>query len=83
MADQHDPTKPQRARQDHSWKLWLGLVALIILIIFVVQNSQEVEVDFLFTTTSTPLIFALVFAGVLGALVGWLLPRVLRGRRHD
>ena len=83
MADQHDPTRPQRGGRDHSWKLWLGLVALIVLIVFVVQNSQEVEVDFLFTTTTTPLIFALVFAGVLGALVGWLLPRVLRGRRRE
>jgi uncharacterized integral membrane protein len=82
VADHHDPTKPQRGGGDRSWKLWAGVIALIVLIIFVVQNSQEVEVDFLFTTTSTPLIFALVFAGVLGALVGWLLPRVLRGRRH-
>jgi lipopolysaccharide assembly protein A len=80
VAD-HDPTKTSRA-QDRSWKLWAGLVALLVLIIFVVQNSQEVTVDFLFTTTTTPLIFALVFVGVLGGLVGWLLPRVRRGGRH-
>ncbi len=80
MAD-HDPT---RARgQDRSWKLWAGLVALLVLVIFVVQNSQEVSVDFLFTTTTTPLVFALVLAGALGALVGWLLPRVRRGRHRD
>jgi uncharacterized integral membrane protein len=76
----HDPTKPRG--QDRNWKLWGGLVALLILVIFVVQNSQEVTVDFLFTTTTTPLIFALGLAGALGALVGWLLPRVLRGGRH-
>jgi uncharacterized integral membrane protein len=35
-------------------------------------------VDFLFTTTDTPLIFALLIAGVLGALIGWLAPRVRR-----
>jgi uncharacterized integral membrane protein len=82
LAD-HDPTKTHRS-QDRSWKLWAGLVALLVLVIFVVQNSQEVTVDFLFTTTTTPLIFALVFAGALGALVGWLLPRVRRGgRRHE
>jgi uncharacterized integral membrane protein len=79
LAD-HDPTKPRG--QDRSWKLWGGLVALLVLVIFVVQNSQEVTVDFLFTETSTPLVFALVFAGALGALVGWLLPRVWRGGRH-
>jgi uncharacterized integral membrane protein len=76
----HDPTKPRG--QNRNWKLWGGLVALLILVIFVVQNSQEVTVDFLFTTTTTPLIFALGLAGALGALVGWLLPRVLRGGRH-
>jgi uncharacterized integral membrane protein len=80
LAD-HDPTRPRG--QDRSWKLWAGLVALLVLIIFVVQNSQEVTVDFLFTTTTTPLVFALVFAGALGALVGWLLPRVRRGRHRD
>ena len=82
MAD-HDPTKTHRA-QDRSWKLWAALVALLVLIIFVVQNSQEVTVDFLFTTTTTPLIFALALAGALGALIGWLFPRVRRGgRRHE
>lgn len=78
MAD-HD----QPRGSDRNWKLWVGVVALIILIIFVVQNSQEVEVDFLFTTTSTPLIFALLLAALLGALVAWLLPRVRRGRHRD
>ena len=77
MAD-HDPTKTRG--QDRNWKLWAAVVALVVLVIFVVQNAQEVEVDFLFTTTTTPLIFALGFAGALGALVGWLLPRVRLGR---
>ena len=79
MADQ-DPTRPRG--QDRNWKLWAGLVALLVLIVFVVQNSQEVEVDFLFTTTTTPLVFALLIAGALGWLVGWLLPRVRRGRHR-
>ena len=73
-----DPTRP--AAQRTNWKLWAALVAVIVLIVFVVQNSQEVTVDFLFTTTETPLIFALLIAGALGAAIGWLLPRVRRGR---
>jgi uncharacterized integral membrane protein len=74
----HDPTRPRG--QERNWKLWAAVVAAIVLIVFVIQNSQEVTVDFLFTTTETPLIFALAIAGVLGALVGWLAPRV---RRRD
>ncbi|HYU61287.1 MAG TPA: lipopolysaccharide assembly protein LapA domain-containing protein [Solirubrobacterales bacterium] len=81
MAD-HDPDRSRSG--DRSVKLWIAIVALIVLVIFVVQNSQEVQVDFLFTTTDTPLIFALLIAALLGALVAWLLPRVRRGRReHD
>jgi uncharacterized integral membrane protein len=82
VAD-HDPTRPRG--DDRSWRLWVGIVALIVLVIFVVQNSQDVQVDFLFTTTDTPLIFALLIAALLGALVAWLLPRVrrVRHREHD
>jgi uncharacterized integral membrane protein len=80
VAD-HDPTRPRG--QETNWKLWAGLVVLIILVVFVVQNSQKVEVDFLFTTTSTPLIFALLIAALLGAVVAWLLPLVRRGRHRE
>jgi uncharacterized integral membrane protein len=70
----------QRREEGTNWRRWALLAALVVLIVFVIQNSQEVSVDFLFTTTETPLIFALLIAGVLGALIGWLAPRV-RGRR--
>ncbi len=57
------------------------LVAIVLLLIFVIQNAQEVSIDFLFfTSIETPLILALVFSALLGALIGWLAPRV---RRRD
>lgn len=61
-------------------RFWILVVAAIVLAIFVIQNAQRVEVDFLFTTTDTPLIFALLIAGVLGAVIGWAIPRL---RRHE
>jgi uncharacterized integral membrane protein len=78
-VDDHDPTRPRG--QGREWKLWAAIVALVLLVVFVVQNSQEVEVDFLFTNTTTPLIFALLISALLGAVITWLLPRVRRGRR--
>jgi uncharacterized integral membrane protein len=57
----------------------IGVIALII----IVQNSQSVEVEILFATISTPLVFALLIAFALGALTGWLLPRVRRGRKRS
>ena len=79
MADQRN--EGQAGRQGTNWKGWALLVALVLLLIFVIQNSQEVNIDFLFfTSVSTPLILALVFSALLGALIGWLAPRV---RRRD
>jgi uncharacterized integral membrane protein len=77
VAD-HEPQ--QRREEGTNWRRWALLVALVVLIVFVIQNAQEVKVDFLFTTTETPLIFALAIAGALGALIGWLTPRVRRHR---
>ena len=59
--------------------MYLGLLALLVAIIFIVQNAQKVTVDFIFSETETPLIFALLFAFVLGLIVGLVLPR-FRGR---
>jgi uncharacterized integral membrane protein len=79
---EHDPTRA-RGGEDRNVKLWVAIVALIVLVVFVVQNSQDVQVDFLFTTTDTPLIFALLIAALLGAVIAWLLPRVRRGRHRE
>ena len=54
----------------------------VVAAIFILQNSQEVTVDFLFTTTEAPLIFALLFAAILGFLIGLALPRFRGSRDH-
>ncbi len=65
-------------RAERNWKGWAIGVAVLLLIIFIAQNAQKVQVDFLFIHTTTPLVFALLIATVLGALIGWLGPRVRR-----
>ena len=72
---------PRKERR--GWRFYVLAVAALVLLIFIVQNSQKVTVDFLFTETETPLIFALLIAGVLGALIGWAWPHVRRGRRRE
>jgi uncharacterized integral membrane protein len=67
-------------KEGRGWKFWLLVAAGVLFAIFVIQNSQDVQVDFLFTTTDTPLFLALLIAGGLGALIGWAGPRV---RRRD
>jgi uncharacterized integral membrane protein len=69
-----------RAVRGRSARFWITLVAFVASAIFILQNSQEVEVKFFFSTTNTPLIFALLLAAVLGFIVGIGLPRF---RRRD
>ena len=77
-------TGPEAPRkQGHGWRTYVLGIAVLVLLIFVAQNSQKVTVDFLFTETDTPLIFALLLAGALGALIGWAWPHVRRSRRVE
>lgn len=85
MADrERDPDDPlgrpgkSTARQ---LRTYAAVVVAILALILIIQNSQSVEFNFFFAKTNTPLFFGLLIAFVLGALVGWLLPRV-RGSRH-
>ncbi len=78
-----DSRVPEAPRTEKSgWKRWVAGTALVAMLVLIAQNSQKVEVNFFFASTDTPLVFALLIVGILGALVGWLGPRV-RGRRHD
>lgn len=70
-------------KEGRGWRFYVLVAAAIVLLVFVIQNSQEVEVEFLFTSTRTPLIFALLVAGALGAVIGWAWPHVRRGRRRE
>jgi len=78
--DSRVPEAPRTEKAE--WKKWVAGVALLAMIVLIAQNSQKVEVNFFFASVETPLVFALLVVGILGALVGWLAPRV-RGRRHD
>ena len=70
-------------QEGRSWRFYVLIVAIVVLAIFVLLNSQKVEVDFLVGQTDTPLIVALLLAGALGALIGWAWPHVRRGWRAE
>ena len=70
----------RRSRETNvSAKQMLGGGALLLLLVWFVLNTQEVEVNLIVTTVTMPLFVALIIAGLLGALVGWLLPRIRSG----
>ncbi|MEX0750557.1 MAG: lipopolysaccharide assembly protein LapA domain-containing protein [Dehalococcoidia bacterium] len=49
-------------------KLIVGVTGVAALIVFVIQNRQEVDVEFLWMEWSTGLIWALLASAILGAL---------------
>jgi uncharacterized integral membrane protein len=67
-------------RKERGARFYIMVVAVVLAAIFVLQNTQKVEVKFFFSTTNIPLIFALLLAAVLGFIIGLALPRF---RRHD
>jgi uncharacterized integral membrane protein len=71
---------PIERKEGRGWRFYLAITAVVLLAIFVIQNSQDVQIEFLFTTTDTPLFLGLLIAGGLGAVIGWATPRIRRGR---
>ncbi|HEY1420888.1 MAG TPA: LapA family protein [Candidatus Dormibacteraeota bacterium] len=47
----------------------VGLLLLVVILIFILQNQQSVELSFLFVSGHLPLAVALLFAMILGALI--------------
>lgn len=75
MRDRHaSRAEPQRSTA--RFVVWA--VALALLVIFIAQNFVLVEVRLLFWRVDIRLAYALLGAGVLGFVLGWLLPRLRR-----
>jgi uncharacterized integral membrane protein len=80
MAESHELRSQPKQR---NWRSWALGAAVLVAIIFIFQNSQKVKVKFLFIDTTTPLIFALLIAAILGAVIGYVGPLVRQRRRSD
>lgn len=65
-----------------NWRAWgVGLLVALVVIV-ALQNSQEVHVDVLFLSVNAPLIVILLVTAVIGAVIGYVAPLVLRHRRE-
>jgi lipopolysaccharide assembly protein A len=59
-----------RTRLSGAWTaVVVGLIGLVVILVFILQNQQSVEVSFLFFSGHLPLAVALLFAMILGALI--------------
>jgi uncharacterized integral membrane protein len=74
---------PSVSGKQRGARFYITIVALVLAAIFVLQNTQKVEVKFFFSTTNIPLIFALLLAAILGFVIGLALPRFRRPHRDQ
>lgn len=83
MAEKTRPTAAQLAqKKDVQWKWWAFGIAVLLLLVIVLQNSQEVAFKVLFIVdTSAPLVVLLLLAALIGAVIGYTAP-ILRRHRH-
>lgn len=84
----HDVKAP-RTRTGAAWTLVAaGTVGALLMLVFILQNSQESELNFLWMEGQVPVGAALLLAAVIGALTvlclgaGRLLQHRLAERRH-
>ena len=73
-TEEHGTSEPlpgeRQTRLSGAWTaVVVGLVALVVILVFVLQNQQSVEVTFLMFQGHLPLAVALLFALILGAVI--------------
>ena len=66
-----------------NWRTWAVGIAIALVLIVCLQNSQNVRVDVLFVTVNAPLIVTLLAAVAIGALIGYVAPVIRRHRRDE
>ena len=64
--------EPPRKERDYLSKTIAALAVAVLLIAFGLSNRDDVPIDWLVTTTKTPLILVIVVSAVLGAILGGL-----------
>ncbi len=74
---------PPQEKKPVNWRSWVigGLIALVLVVCL--QNSQQVSVEVLFASFDAPLIVVLAVFTLIGALIGWAAPVLLRHRRSE
>lgn len=66
-----------------NWRAWIIGILGILAAIVCLQNSQQVSFDVLFASFEAPLIVILVVFALIGAVVGYAAPVLLRHRRDE
>jgi uncharacterized integral membrane protein len=80
MSDEN-PSNVHKSNDKIGFALIVSAVILIALAVFVIQNLDEVEVEFLFLSVSFPLWLVAVIFLALGVILGWVWRWMSRRRK--
>lgn len=67
-----------RDQRTAALKIGIGLFILILFVLFIIQNSGRVPVDFVFFTRRIRLIWVFLACALIGSVVTWLVGRPRR-----
>ena len=56
-------------------KLVVALFLVVVFIVFIIQNSKRVPIDYVFFTRQSRLIWIMLACGIVGGVVGYLVGR--------
>jgi uncharacterized integral membrane protein len=56
-------------------RTWLAVIAGLLFVVFMFQNSQQETIDVFFWDVSAPLIFSLLVSAVVGVVIGYVMAR--------
>ena len=73
--------RPVRVDREHNKKLIGGVIAAVLLVWFILANSQQVNVTLWLFGTTTSLIVVIIISALLGAGVTFFLMRMRRSSR--
>ena len=86
-TDTHSDGQPSRATEDSgrsklNWQMILSLILLAIIIAFSLMNAQEVAVNLLVATLTTPMFVIIFGSAIIGGIITFLATMWQRNHRR-
>lgn len=81
MIQQQPPRREYPTGIRISPKRLAFVVLLILAVVFAAQNSHRVDLTVFFWEFRMRLVWALLIFGLIGAILGWMVPKLRRSRR--
>lgn len=80
--ERYEPQPAERDLKDNI-RIVATIALFVLLALFVILNTDDTNVDFIFTDADAPLIFVLIGTAIAGAIVSHLGQYLIRRRRQQ